>query len=476
MKGSKSLLTFGFALAVLTFSLAVCAPAQTFTTLASFDGVNDSSPFDSLIQSTNGNFYATAFGGAHREGTVFEVSPEGKVTNFYNFCSLTNCADGAYPLAPLILGADGNFYGTTEVGGANGNGTIFKLTFDGKLTTLYSFCSLSSCADGYGTAGLIQGRDGNFYGTLSNGGANLYGVFFELTSSGTFKILHNFCSLSDCADGRLPYAPPMQGSNGNFYGTTYYGGGSGGWGVIYEITPTGTYKVLHDSCSQFKCADGGRPNGLAQDGSGNVYGTTSQGGGGNCSSYYFCGTIFKITPTRQYVVLHTFDGDLPNAGLALANDGNLYGITWSGGAGGGGNIFSITPEGIFTSLYSFCSEVGCIQPRANGLFQGTNGVLYGTTQQGGQYKAGEAFSLSNNLSPLVETVPVAGKVGKRVIILGNGLTGSTSVTFNGVAAAFTVESDTYIKATVPTGATTGTVSVVTPSGTLNSNPQFVVTK
>jgi uncharacterized repeat protein (TIGR03803 family) len=472
----KTLLTFAIASAALTFSLTVCAQAQTFSTLASFDGVNDSSPFDSLIQSTNGNFYATSLGGANREGTVFELTPEGKVTNLYNFCSLTNCADGAYPEAPLILGADGDFYGTTAGGGANDNGTIFKLTIDGKLTTLHSFCSLSSCADGYGTAGLIQARDGNFYGTLSNGGANSGGVFFELTLSGTFKVLYNFCSLSNCADGRLPYAAPIEATNGNFYGTTSYGGRGTGAGVVYEITPAGTYRVLYAFCSQTYCADGGRPNGLAQDARGNLYGTTSHGGG-VCSNNG-CGTIFKITPTNRYILLHIFeggDGDEPGAGLAAANDGNLYGITWSG-SGGGGNTFSITPEGIFTSLYSFCSEEGCIQPRPNRLFEGTNGVLYGTTQEGGQSNAGETFSLSNNLSPLVETVPTAGKVAKNVLILGNGLTGSSSVTFNGVAAAFTVESDTYIKATVPAGATTGTVSVVTPSGTLNSNPQFVVTK
>ena len=135
----------------------------------------------------------------------------------------------------------------------------------------------------------------------------------------------------------------------------------------------------------------------------------------------------------------------------------------------------MTPSGKFTSLYSFSSSNG-YNP-AGTLFQGTNGNVYGATEFGAPPCCfGTIFRLSNNFSPLVETVPVAGKVGKQIIILGNGLTGTTSVKFNGKAATFTVVSGTEIKATVPSGATTGTVSVVTPTGTLNSNPQFVVTK
>jgi hypothetical protein len=159
----------------------------------------------------------------------------------------------------------------------------------------------------------------------------------------------------------------------------------------------------------------------------------------------------------------------------VANDGNLYGTTTNGISNG--NIYQITPEGIYTSLYTFCNPTRCNAYYATyGLLQGTDGILYGATAYGGSHSSGIAYSFANNLSPLVKTVPVAAAVGARVIILGNGLTGSTSVTFNGVSAAFTVNSYTYITATVPTGATTGTVSVVTPSGTLNSNPQFRVTK
>jgi uncharacterized repeat protein (TIGR03803 family) len=211
-----------------------------------------------------------------------------------------------------------------------------------------------------------------------------------------------------------------------------------------------------------------------QDTNGNFLGTTLNGGNINND-----GTIFEITPPNQYQVLHRFDSnnEYPAYGLTLANDGNFYGATEDNGYTGDGTIFEFTPESVYTPLFTFeCCNEG-YDPAYGPLFQGTDGSLYGTTlYSAGACCYGTIFSLSNNLSPLVETAPLAGKVGQSVLILGNNLTGSSSVTFNGVAAKFTVESDTYIKATVPTGATTGTVSVVTPSGTLKSNPQFLVTK
>jgi uncharacterized repeat protein (TIGR03803 family) len=271
----------------------------------------------------------------------------------------------------------------------------------------------------------------------------------------------------------------MQASDGNFYGTAS-GGGSHGEGVVYEITPAGSYTVLYNFCSQSGCVDGAVPEApLVQDANGNLYGTTIIGGSfGN-------GTVFEITPSNHYTVLHSFDytdGADPQAAPTLANDGNLYGVTTIGSNDGnskdnGGNIFQITPDGVYTSLYSFCNSSTCAgYDPAFALLQGTDGIFYGASASGGKDSDGIVYSFSNNLSPLVKTVPVAGKVGQSVTILGNGLTGSTSVTFNGVAAEFTEESDTYIKAAVPKGATSGTVSVETPSGTLNSNPQFVVTK
>jgi uncharacterized repeat protein (TIGR03803 family) len=479
MKSSKPLLTLGLALgcAAIIFSLAVRAQAQIYTTVAIFNGFDGDAADAAFIQTTNGNLYSITYsGGADSQGNVFEMTPGGKMTNLYSFCG---CVGGSNPSSGIILASGGNFYGTTESGG-NGTygqgGTVFKMSLGGKLTTLYTFCSAVSCADGRSPWGLVQASGGNFYGTTNGGGPyGEYGTVFQITPAGDHKVLYNFCSQSNCVDGAAPYSPPLQGSNGNFYGAAL--GGTQGKGVVYEITPAGLYRVLHNFCSDTNCADGAYPSALVQDAIGNLYGTTNVGGDAN--GY---GTVFKITPTNQYVVLHTFgfsDGANPTTGLILANDGNLYGTTTAGGEEEGGGIFQITSSGVFTLLYSFCNVLPSCTRYPSGLFQGTNGFLYGTTPiggQGGQYGYGEAFSLSNGLSPLVETVPVAGKIGQRIIILGNGLTGSISVTFNGTPAEFTVESDTYIKATVPEGATSGTLSVATPTGPLNSNPEFRVTK
>jgi uncharacterized repeat protein (TIGR03803 family) len=191
------------------------------------------------------------------------------------------------------------------------------------------------------------------------------------------------------------------------------------------------------------------------------------------------GTVFEITTTNQLIILHSFDntdGAYPQSALLQASDGNFYGTANNGGGtNNAGTIYEITSGGVFSLLYSLCLPSSC-----NGYYpsfalaQATDGTLIGTTSNGGANNDGNVFRYSTGLGPLVETVPVAAKVGKRVIILGNGLTGSTSVTFNGTTATFTVVANTEITATVPTGATTGTVTVTTPTGTLNGNPAFQV--
>jgi uncharacterized repeat protein (TIGR03803 family) len=211
---------------------------------------------------------------------------------------------------------------------------------------------------------------------------------------------------------------------------------------------------------------------------GTLYGTNTAGGSVNAT-----GTVFKLTPAGVLTTLHTFckqtgcpDGQVPDAGLVLATDGNLYGVTSSGGTVGSGTIFKVTPSGAFTSLYSFCSQAGCVDGDSpdGTLIQATNGDFYGTTFSGGTSGAGVVFSLSTGLGAFVQTVPTSGKVGTAVKILGADLTGATSVTFNGKTATFKVVSSSEITTTVPTGATTGTVKVVTPGGTLSSNVVFTV--
>jgi uncharacterized repeat protein (TIGR03803 family) len=473
----KNLKTLTLALLLAFISMASCVEAQTYTVLGNFVGFNGSTPlFGNLAQARNGNYYGTALlGGKNDFGNIFEVISTGKLNSIsvYSFCSLPACADGAFPQQAPFLASDGLLYGVTPSGGSSNNaGTIYKMTVGGKLTTLYSFCPTLPCSDGFAPGGLVQASNKNFYGVAANGGAYGVGTFFEITSTGQFRVLHNFCNQPGCTTGSIPSASPIQALNGNLYGTTQSGGFHAG-GVVYQITPAGLYKALYNFCSQANCADGSSPvASLVQDAKGNLYGTTTYGGSfGN-------GTVFEITPSNQYIVLHSFsgigtDGEFPLSSVTLANDGNLYGTTNNGDSAG--NIYQISPDGTYTSYHPFCVST-CGYGAGYGLLQATNGVFFGATANGGTHNEGVAYSFFNNLAPLVKTVPVAGKVGASVTILGNGLTGSTSVTFNGVPATFSVKTDTYITATVPAGASTGTVSVSTPSATLKSNPQFVVTK
>jgi uncharacterized repeat protein (TIGR03803 family) len=474
MKGYKSRFALGFALAcaAIAFSLAVRAQAQTVSFIYDFHASGQQSSALSVSQGTDGNLYGAAAGGAYNQGQIFQMTPAGELTTIYSFCSQPNCADGEEQEPTPILGSDGNLYGVATFGGnATGSGTFYKLTLEGRFTTLHTFCSNPGCTDGQWPYQVIQGRDGNFYGSTESGGAHNYGAFFRVSPTGSFKVLYSFCSLANCADGGV--AKLIQGIDGNFYGIG--GGGALGGGALYRMTPGGMYTALHNFCSytDVKCTTGWGPSGVVQDAKGNFFGITEGGG------YNGVGTIFEITSQYQYDIVHSFDfnhGYAPLFGVTLASDGNLYGIG-SEGWHDGGSLFESSPKGVYTELYSFQFGNGGYGPFWAPPFQGTDGLLYGTTlYDSGTCCYGTIFSLSNGISPLVETVPTGGKAGQQVLILGNGLTGSTSVTFNGVAAEFTVESDTYIKAAVPKGATSGTVSVTTQSGTLNSNPQFVVTK
>jgi uncharacterized repeat protein (TIGR03803 family) len=472
---------------------AISSPAQTFTTLLSFNGTDGANPYyGSLVQGLDGNFYGTTNqGGANCApygcGTVFKITPGGTLTTLYSFCAQTNCPDGYYPYAGLVQATNGNFYGITFDGGTNNGGTVFKITPARKLTTLYRFCSPTDCTDGDGpAAALVQATNGNFYGTTYFGGANTScndgtgcGTVFKITPAGTLTVLHSF----DATDGANPEAGLVQATNANFYGTTFDGGANGPGGTAFKITPAGTLTTLYNFCAETGCPDGERSLGvLVQAANGQFYGTTELGGANNG------GTVFKITARGTLTTLYSFcsqtgctDGKVPGAGLVQATNGKLYGTTEYGGANGGGTVFEITAAGKLTTLYNFCSQTNCTDgadPSA-GLAQATNGNFYGTTTSGGASSncsggCGTVFSLSEGLGPFVETLPTSGTVGAAVIILGNNLTGSTSVTFNGTAATFTVVSSTEIRTTVPTGATTGKVKVTTPKGTLTSNVNFRV--
>jgi uncharacterized repeat protein (TIGR03803 family) len=291
-------------------------------------------------------------------------------------------------------------------------------------------------------------------------------------------MLHSFCSQSGCLDGAYPFAALIQATNGDFYGTTAAGGSNGNYGTIFKMTPGGTLTTIYSFCSQSGCLEGDSPYaGLVQAANGDFYGTTTAGGANNT------GTVFKVTPSGTLTTLYSFcsqsgcpDGAIPYAGLIQATNGDFYGTTGYDGSNNGGTIFEITPGGTLTTLYSFCSQSGCTDgdfPYA-GLVQDTNGDFYGTTFQGGASGDGTVFSLSVGLSPFVETQTTSGMVGAVVKILGTDLTGATGVSFNGTAAVFKVISSSLVTAAVPAGATSGTVQVVTPGGTLSSNVPFRV--
>jgi uncharacterized repeat protein (TIGR03803 family) len=468
-------------------SLVLSLSAQTFTILHSFDNTDGEYPIAGLVQATDGDLWGTtSLGGADGNGTVFKITSGGKLTTLYNFCSQSGCTDGYLPGAPLVQATNGDLYGIASAGGADGNGTVFKITSGGNLTTLYSFCSQSGCPNAYVSGGLVQATNGNFYGATGFGGTNNSGTVFKITAGGKLTTLYSFCSQSGCTDGAYPYSGLVQATNGNFYGTTTLGGVNG-HGTVFKITPSGKLTTLHS----FDGTDGANPTAmLVQGTNGNLYGTTC-GLGPFCNGGYGGdGTVFKMTPSGKLTTLHSFDGTdgaNPFAALVQGTDGNFYGATGFAGAYGSGTVFKITPRGKLTTLYSFTDASDGANVEPSGLVQATNGNFYGTTYYGGAnddcshpfshlFTCGTVFSLSVGLGPFVETNPTSSKVGAAVKVLGTDLTGATGVSFNGTAAKFIVVSKSELKTRVPVGATTGKVKVKTPQGSLVSNVNFRVVK
>jgi uncharacterized repeat protein (TIGR03803 family) len=495
----------------LVFLVSMAASAQQFSTLL-FDGAKGGNPLDAvLVQGPDGGLYGTGeFGGSKlcnhlgagtHCGSVFKITPAGKLTTLYSFCTESGCPEGWSPAGGLVLAKDGNFYGSTTYGGLCGFskqtcGTIFRITPKGQLAVLYSFCALKDCADGAGPTGkLVQGPDGNFYGTTSAGGiqeedncTNGCGTIFRMTPAGQLTTLFSFA-----AGSFTPYGGLILGNDGNFYGTTSLGGNQGyacmdvpGCGTIFKVTPTGEFSVIYSFCP-IDCSDGAGPNGaLVLGADGKFYGVAEIGGQGDQ------GTFFSVTPEGQFTTLYKFchqlnctDGSNPSGTLIQATDGNFYGVTSQGGNTadcqnlGCGVAFKMTPSGTETVLHTFVGTDGG-DPSA-GLTQATTGDFFGTTftrgtidQRCWSQGCGTLFKMSTGLGPFVSLVRNPAKVGQLFGILGQGLTGTTSVSLNGTAAKFKVKSNTVVTATVPAGATTGFVTVTTPNGTLTSNLPFNV--
>ncbi|MGA8271841.1 MAG: choice-of-anchor tandem repeat GloVer-containing protein [Candidatus Sulfotelmatobacter sp.] len=405
---------------MLLVAAVIVSPAQTLTVLHSFDGTDGQIVNSGLIQGTDGNFYGTTIhGGAAGNGTVFEMTPAGTLSTLYSF-------SGTVPLAGLIQASSGTFYGTTT-------DTIYSIVPGGTPVVL-------SVVDGT-QAPLIQGTNGNFYGTTTNNVqpdlcSGNCGTVFEITPTGTLTTLYTF----DGTGGYAPTAGLVQGTDGNFYGTTASGGNDCGNGVFYmcgsvfKMTPARVLTTLYTFCTQTDCADGALPSGLVQGSDGNFYGTT-EWGGNRCGSYSppFCGTVFKITPTGVLTTLHAFnetDGAVPVGGVIRASDGNFYGTTVEGGAGTGGTLFKITPVGTLITLYNFTgtsTPSGSSFPNGagpNGLLQVANGSFYGTSG-GGANSDGTIFSFSIGLGGTAASTVTLGLSPASIAV---GLSGPVVIT------------------------------------------------
>jgi len=372
----------------------------TVTGLYIFTGGNDGgTPTAGLAPASNGVFYGTtSAGGSNNVGAVFSITSGG---TFNPVMSFIGGYDGIGPETPLLLGTNGIFYGTTYQGGATGDGVIFGLTTNGGFSLLYTF---TNGQDGeFPSSGLTQGSDGNFYGETDSGGPGEHsGVVYKFTA-GALTVLH---AMDPISNGSPPIGGLVQGSNGNFYGTTYNGGTPKppspsyffGFGSVFEITPLGVFTNLYvfTNDAEIIGLDGVNPkSGLVLGTDGNFYGTTSAEGPGPAQN----GGIFKISQTGAFTPLYMFtnglDGAYPRSGLFQWRDGNFYGTTPSGGAKGYGTLYSITPAGSFAALYSFTNGIDGGIPDA-GLVQGPGGNLYGTASIGGAYGVGTIFEWTTN--------------------------------------------------------------------------------
>lgn len=365
------------------------APGQTIQPISSFTNSGPKSPrnpYGDLVLGSDGNLYGTTqYGGSGSWGTVFKVSTAGDLTILANFTSTT----GGVPYGGLTLGSDGNFYGTTSFLGAGSCGTVFKMSAEGALTAIYSFTrgawdggAYTNADGGDPYAGLALGPDGCFYGATTDRGPNRTGTLFKITTSGALTTLYAFDPLtgtpSTNVSGANPYGRLTLAKDGCFYGTTYLGGPKGN-GTAFRLTTNGQFTLL----ANFAGANGNGPEAALIVGpEDKLYGTTVNGG-----IYGNAGTIFSLTTNGLLTTLLSCNyntPEAPEASVVLGPDGNLYGtMTASSGleAGGRGAVFRLTTNGVLTTLANFYQTNG-FKPEA-GLTLGTDGYFYGTTYAGG---------------------------------------------------------------------------------------------
>jgi uncharacterized repeat protein (TIGR03803 family) len=411
-----------------------------------------------IAQTPGGNLITTGNGACDggSNGVAFELGYEGA-----NFTTLENFGTDS-PSSALTLATDQRFHGTTVDGGSRNHGTVYRLSTEPSIVYEHDF---EGGADGgFPTAAPIQSSTGDFYGTTNGASKQYAGTVYKITAAGRYSVLHVFST----ADGSDPADSLVEGSDGNIYGTTRLGG-QYGYGTIFRISPTGDFASLFN----FDGTHGNGPFGaLIQASDGNFYGVTRGGGAQNA------GVAFKMTPEGTVAVLYDFPatssgGTAPGGGLVEATDGNFYGTLMYDGAGGNGTLYQLTKAGEFTDVHDFYFGSGSTPQGA--LMQHTSGRLYGVTTAGNWYMHGTIFYLDMGLAPFVSYLPVYGKVGATVDILGEYFQpGVSTVFFNGVPAVNPKITSTYIEVAVPEGATTGYITVTTSKGILTSNKPFVV--
>jgi uncharacterized repeat protein (TIGR03803 family) len=358
--------------------------AQTFTVLYNFNLTDGGIPYSTLARDAAGNLYGTTqVGGAIGVGTVFKVDAGGTETVLYSF---TGGADGGYPLAGLVLDAAENLYGTTSNGGAYLSGTVFKVSKTGVETVIHSFDGTDGCIP---LGGLIRDTAGNLYGTTNGCGSFGFGTVFKVSKAGKETTLHNFAGPP--IDGAYPqYASLLMDTNGNLYGVTQQGGNScfEGCGTVFKLNAKGKETVLHNFAGGTK--DGCTPTGtLINDAEGNLYGTAQACGASSL------GIVWKLTSKGTETILHSFSGQngvAPVAGVIRDTDGNLYGDTAGGGPLSEGVVYKLNKSGKETVLHSFTLEDGG-SPLA-GVTMDSKGNLYGAALVGGTNDAGTVWKLT----------------------------------------------------------------------------------
>jgi uncharacterized repeat protein (TIGR03803 family) len=423
----------------------------------------------SLVESPDGNFYGTAAGGGvglNAQGTVFKMTPSGKVSVIYSFAEEPS---GLLPYGSspngLVEGTDGFLYGVATFNGPLGLGTAFKLSKSGTIEDLHDFCAGFECNDGAYPTFITQALDGNFYGSTgpSSPPAN---VLFRLSPTGTFEVVHVFEAPNTPLDGSGAFGL-LQAPDGNFYSTTVAGEQNSPFNTVFRFTPTSdAYKILHD----FDFTDYAASN-LAQTASGELFGLQIN------SELYEISTAGKYEALGPLSTTKYLDG-----GILVASDGNLWGTFQGGDCGDQGMVFAVTTTGtVLQNIIFDCNTVG---QSLGPMIQAADGKFYGVTAGNGgvsatdSLKNGTIWMMDAGLPApgptIVNFAPASGAAGRNVLVQGQHFVGTTTVSINGVPATFKVLTVNYIKVTVPLGATTGKISVTNAGGTTASTKSFEI--